>query len=167
MMQKIVIMGVAGCGKTTVGEELARVTGWEYMDGDTLHPQANIVKMSAGIPLTDNDRWPWLEAVGAKLATSPGSTIIGCSALKRAYRDKIRAYAGGPVTFVHLAGSRELISARMKARTGHFMPATLLDSQFATLEPPQEDETAITIDVADTLEASIGKLVTLLKENTR
>jgi gluconokinase len=159
MPPRIVVMGVSGCGKTAVGEALAAATGARFIDGDSLHPLANIAKMSRGEPLDDVDRWPWLGAVGKALATPPGPTIVGCSALKRAYRDSIRAAAGGTVTFVHLAGSRSLIAARMGARAGHFMPLSLLDSQFATLEAPSADEDAITVDIDRPL-ADIVSLVT-------
>jgi gluconokinase len=157
---RIVLMGVSGCGKTAVGHALAAATGARFIDGDSLHPLANIAKMSRGEPLDDDDRWPWLGAVGKVLATPPGPTIVGCSALKRAYRDRIRAAAGGDVAFVHLSGSRSLIAARMGARPDHFMPPSLLDSQFAALEAPTADEDAITIDVdrplADIVSLIIG-----------
>lgn len=145
--RRIVIMGVAGCGKSTIGAALGVRIGAPYRDGDDLHPPENIEKMSRGEPLTDDDRWPWLEAVGRVLATAEGDMIIGCSALKRAYRDLIRREAGGPVLFVHLSGSRELIASRMASRSGHFMPTALLDSQFAALEPPADDEGALTVDL--------------------
>ena len=164
MDPKIVIMGVAGCGKTTIGELLAEKTGWRFIDGDALHPQENIDKMSSGVPLTDDDRWPWLEQVGWALAVNKGATMIGCSALKRAYRDHIREFAGGPVTFLHLMGSRELIGRRMKARSGHFMPTSLLDSQFEALEPPAEAERAVTADIAAPLDEVIAKLITELQK---
>jgi gluconokinase len=164
MKRMIVIMGVAGCGKTTVGERLADATGFAFVDGDRLHPRANIEKMSMGQPLTDEDRWPWLAAVGNTLALSDRSIIIGCSALRRAYRDRIRAYAGGPVTFVYLAGTRELIGRRMRDRKGHFMPPSLLDSQFAALEPPSAAENAIVIDVARQLDENIGLLARTFQE---
>ncbi|MBX3530697.1 MAG: gluconokinase [Rhizobiaceae bacterium] len=140
-------MGVAGSGKSAVGEALAARLGAVYVEGDRLHPPANIAKMSSGVPLTDADRWPWLATVGATLAGVTGTVIVGCSALKRSYRDRIRAEAEGPVTFVHLRGSRELIATRMSARAGHFMPLSLLDSQFAALEPPAPAENAITVDI--------------------
>lgn len=140
---KIVLMGVAGCGKSSVGAALSDLLGIPYIDGDDLHPAANVEKMRAGHPLTDADRWPWLDACAATLAR--GETILGCSALKRAYRDRLRG-AGG-VTFVHLSGPRDLIAARMAQRSGHYMPLSLLDSQFAALEPPQADEAAITISI--------------------
>ena len=146
MSLRVVVMGVSGCGKSSVGEALGALLGIPYFDGDDLHPAENVARMAAGVPLTDADRWPWLDRVAAVLAER-APVIVGCSALKRAYRDRIRAGAGGPVRFVHLAGSRAVIEDRMAARTGHFMPAALLDSQFATLEPPGPDE-ALTLDVA-------------------
>lgn len=155
MAGNIVIMGVAGCGKTTVGEGLSAAMGIPFLDGDTLHPQANIEKMAAGIPLTDDDRWPWLQSIGQTFASSRTPLIIGCSALRRAYRDIIREMASGGVTFVHLSGSRELIAVRMSNRGRHFMPPTLLDSQLATLEPPGNDEHAIEIDIDQPLDTII------------
>lgn len=163
MKRMIIVMGVAGCGKTTVGERLAQATGFQYIDGDQLHPQANIEKMSSGDALTDDDRWPWLEAIGETLAQANGSIIIGCSALKRSYRDVIRNRAGGPVSFLHLSGSRQLIGERMNYRTGHFMPPSLLDSQFAALEPPTADEEAVTIDIARPLDDTIAELARQFK----
>lgn len=139
----VVLMGVAGCGKSSVGAALSTLTGLPYIDGDDLHPPANVAKMAAGQPLTDADRWPWLDACTATLAR--GNIILGCSALKRAYRDRLRG--AGAVTFVHLFGPRDLIAARMAARQGHYMPLSLLDSQFAALEPPSADETALTIPI--------------------
>lgn len=139
-------MGVSGCGKSSVGEALSARLGIPYVDGDDLHTPDAVAKMRDGVPLTDADRWPWLDRVAGVLQDK-APVIIGCSALKRAYRDRIRAGAGGPVTFVHLAGSRELIASRMGARTGHYMPTSLLDSQFAALEPPGPEE-AITVDIA-------------------
>lgn len=150
--QRIVLMGVSGCGKTSVGEALQRLTGLAFIDGDSLHPAANVARMAAGTPLTDEDRWPWLDRVAQVLALQ-APVAIGCSALKRSYRDRLRAGAGGPVTFVHLAGSRDLIAARMAARTGHFMPAALLDSQFAALEPPEGEPGAITVSIDQPTEA--------------
>ena len=141
-------MGVSGCGKSSVGAALAAATGLRYADGDDLHPAENVAKMRRGEALTDADRAPWLALVGAAL--TPG-TIIGCSALKRAYRQVITTTAGAPVLFIHLSGSRDLIAARMQARQGHFMPPALLDSQFATLEPPGPEESALTVDIAQPL----------------
>lgn len=143
-MLRIVIMGVSGCGKSSVGEGLALRLGIPYRDGDDLHPADNVAKMRAGLPLTDEDRWPWLDRV-AQVLRDQAPVIVGCSALKRAYRDRLRQ--AGEVRFLHLTGSRDLIAARMAARKGHYMPTTLLDSQFAALEPPGPDEaTAIPID---------------------
>lgn len=142
-----VVMGVAGCGKTTVGEALAQALGlpW-FIEGDKLHPEANIAKMSAGIPLTDEDRWPWLARIGAALAGGEGK-IATCSALKRIYRERIAEAAGRPVAFVFLDGARTTLEKRMRERKGHFMPASLLDSQLATLERPGGDERALRLDI--------------------
>lgn len=166
MTQRIVIMGVSGCGKSSVGAALSDALGLPYQDGDDLHPAANVAKMRAGEALTDADRWPWLDLVAQELA-SLAPVIVGCSALRRAYRDRIRAGAGGPVLFVHLAGSRKVIAARMAARSGHFMPASLLDSQFAALEPPGPDETAITADIDQPLEQLVAEILHQLKLRAR
>lgn len=163
-MARAVIMGVAGSGKSSVGIALAPRVGAVYMDGDDLHPPSNIQKMSAGVPLDDDDRAPWLLRVGETLHAARGPIIIGCSALKRAYRDLIRSTAGGPVVFLHLAGSRELIASRMAARKGHFMPTSLLDSQFANLQPLSDDETGIVVDIAQPLEAIVDEAATRLNE---
>lgn len=140
-------MGVSGCGKSSVGHELARLMGAAFIDGDDLHPEANIAKMSRGAPLTDADRAPWLAAVGRALGAAEGDAVIACSALKRAYREMIAREAGAPVFFAHLAGSKTLIASRMAMREGHFMPPALLDSQFAALEPPGGDEPAADIPI--------------------
>jgi carbohydrate kinase (thermoresistant glucokinase family) len=155
---RIVVMGVSGCGKSSVGIALADALGARFIDGDDLHPEANKAKMSAGIPLDDSDRWPWLELVSKALAevvveTSGSSftgTVIACSALKRAYRERI--LAGAPNTFfVHLDGSRKILEQRLGARAGHFMPASLLDSQLATLEPLGADESGCVLNVEDSI----------------
>ncbi len=151
-------MGVAGCGKSAVGAALAARIRATYLDGDDLHPPANIAKMSRSEPLTDDDRWPWLTLVGQTLANPDGILILGCSALKRRYRDHIRQEAGAPVTFVHLSGTKALITARMAARAGHFMPESLIDSQFAALEPPGPDENAITVDIEKRIESLINEI---------
>ena len=156
--QRIVIMGVAGCGKSTVGAALSAATGLPYRDGDDLHPQANVARMAGGTPLTDDDRWPWLDLVAAALAAH-APLMIGCSALKRAYRDRIRAGAGAPVTFIHLSGSRAVIAARMAARKDHFMPLALLDSQFAALEPLGADEAHVTVDIDQPLAAIVARIL--------
>ena len=144
-MDRFVIMGVSGCGKSVIGAAFAQAIGARFVDGDDLHPAQNIAKMSASQPLNDADRWPWLALVGEALRKPP--LVIGCSALKRSYRDAIRQSAAADVCFVHLAGDKTVIAKRMQARPGHFMPPALLDSQFAALEPPQADETAITVDI--------------------
>ena len=144
----VVVMGVAGTGKTTIGPLLAARLGVPYAEGDDFHPQANITKMSAGTPLDDEDRWPWLDAIGTWAHERAGrGGVVSCSALKRSYRDRLRAAAPGLV-FVHLTGSRELIEDRMGHRQGHFMPTALLDSQFATLEPLRADEAGVAVDVS-------------------
>lgn len=153
-------MGVSGCGKSSVGEALGVRLGIPYRDGDDLHTAEAVEKMRLGVPLTDADRWPWLDRVAGVLATE-APVIVGCSALRRVYRDRIRAGAGGAVTFVHLAGSREVIARRMAARTGHYMPSSLLDSQFATLEAPGPEE-AITVDIALPLAEVVASLLARL-----
>ena len=142
---RIVLMGVSGCGKTTVGLALAERLGARFVEGDQLHPQTNVAKMAAGIPLTDADRWPWLDAVGAALAGS-APVVASCSALKRSYRDRLRVQAGAPLNVLHLAGDRAALAQRMAERPGHYMPVSLLDSQLATLEPPPADE-ALTLSI--------------------
>ncbi|MCE9664880.1 gluconokinase [Halomonas sp. M5N1S17] len=156
-------MGVSGCGKTSVGAALALSLGGIYIDGDDLHPAANVAKMSRGQPLTDDDRWPWLSVVGERLRTASDATLIGCSALKRSYRDHITRVAQAPVLFLHLDGSPELIAERMAARSGHFMPPALLQSQFEALEPPAVDEFAVTISIGQPLERIVREITTLLE----
>ncbi len=145
MTGRIVVMGVSGCGKSRIGGDLARRIGARFIDGDDLHPVANVEKMRRGDPLDDADRAPWLDAVGRAVAT-PG-TVIACSALKRIYRDRIRALAAAPVVFVYLRGRRDTLLGRMSDRPGHFMPPSLLDSQLATLEPPGADEPHLVADI--------------------
>jgi carbohydrate kinase (thermoresistant glucokinase family) len=141
----LVVMGVSGSGKSTVAAMVADQLGWDFAEGDAMHPQANVDKMHAGTPLTDEDRWPWLDVIAAWIRGhlddgTPG--VVTCSALKRSYRDVLRAPG---VVFVHVAGSGALIEDRMSQRSGHFMPTSLLASQLATLEPPQDDEVHITV----------------------
>lgn len=148
----IVVMGVAGTGKTTIGPLVAARLGVPYAEGDDFHPAANVAKMSAGIPLDDADRWPWLDAIGAWAHGRAGrGGVVSSSALKRSYRDRLRAAAPGLV-FLHLTGDRTLIERRMAERRGHFMPAALLDSQFATLQPLGADEAGVAVDVSGTPE---------------
>ena len=147
------LMGVSGCGKTAVGERFAEILGGDFVDSDKLHPPENIAKMSAKIPLTDEDRWPWMKRIRRDVidATPPGHiTVLACSALKRAYRTLLMD--GVPdIRLIHLRGSFELIAGRLAERKGHFMPADLLRSQFATLEEPSADE-ALIIDIGGTVE---------------
>jgi carbohydrate kinase (thermoresistant glucokinase family) len=155
----IVVMGVSSAGKSTVGEALAARMGMRFVDADALHPPRNIAKMSAGIPLTDADRAPWLELVGRELAGAP--IVVACSALKRVYRDRLRRVAP-TVRFVHLHGERHQLMERAARRTDHFMPPSLLDSQLTTLERPQPDEQvwefSIMLSVAEIVEAVARKL---------
>jgi gluconokinase len=144
---RVVIMGVSGCGKSTVGKLLAQALGGVFLDGDELHPEASITKMASGTPLTDEDREPWLRDIGVRLASAEGTVVIACSALKRSYRDLIRS-AARDIVFVHLHGSRELLAQRMAARPGHFMPGSLLDSQLATLEKLSADEHGGCFDIS-------------------
>lgn len=158
----LVVMGVSGTGKTTVAQALAREFNLEFAEGDDLHPQANVDKMSAGIPLNDHDREPWLHTI-AQWMTSEAqqgqNTVVSCSALKKQYRDILRS-AAGRVVFVHLAGEKEIIAERMKHRQGHFMPVSLLDSQYETLEALTDDELGFVVDIAGTKNEVIADAVT-------
>nr|WP_243400057.1 gluconokinase [Arthrobacter glacialis] len=163
--QHIVVMGVSGCGKTTIGALVAHELGLPFMDGDSLHPVENIAKMAAGTPLNDGDRAPWLEIVGAELAGSANGLVVACSALKRSYRDTIRSQAPGAV-FLHLDGTREVLGSRLEGRSGHFMPAALLESQLATLEPLEADERAVVIDISAPVPALVSDAVVRLQQTT-
>lgn len=152
----IIVMGVSGSGKTSIGETLAKAFSLRFLEGDQLHPPANVEKMSKGIPLTDDDRMPWLELIGQQMASALGNgegIIVSCSALKRIYRDRLREAVGGNLFFVYLEGSKELLTDRMGHRTGHFMPTSLLESQLATLEVPSGEVGVVTVDIDDTIEA--------------
>jgi carbohydrate kinase (thermoresistant glucokinase family) len=159
-----VVMGVAGAGKTTVGERLAKRLDWEFAEGDRLHPPENVAKMQSGHPLTDADRAPWLavvaEAIGAWQARSARG-VMTCSALKRQYRRRIIGDRPG-VRLVYLDGSHELIAERLAARRGHFMPASLLDSRFAALEPPGLDENPITVAIGQTVDRIVEQIAAVL-----
>ncbi|WEV64879.1 gluconokinase [Bifidobacterium sp. ESL0732] len=149
MSTHIIVMGVSGCGKTTVAQALADKFGFEMAEGDDFHPKANVDKMSHGIPLNDEDRWPWLKIINQWMRDQDAkgvSTVVSCSALKRAYRDVLRQDLD--VLFIHLVGSEDLIGSRMRQRKGHYMPVSLLPSQFADLEPLQPDETGCEIDIS-------------------
>lgn len=159
----VVVMGVAGTGKTTIGPLLATRLDVPYAEADEFHPEANIAKMSAGTPLTDEDRLPWLDAIGGWARGRVGlGGVVSCSALKRSYRDRLRAAAPG-VVFVHLTGDRALIEDRMSHREGHFMPTALLDSQFATLQPLEPDEVGIAVDVTGSPQEITERALTALK----
>jgi gluconokinase len=165
MTPLLVIMGVTGAGKSTVGTLIASRLGLSFRDADAFHPPANIAKMSGGQPLTDEDRWPWLDAIGAHLAAHRGrGCVVTCSALKRAYRDRLRA-AAPTLRFVHLRGDMALVAARQASRQGHFMPASLVASQYATLEAPAPDEGVIALDVAATPEALADAAIAALQED--
>lgn len=151
-------MGVSGSGKSTVGPALARRLQVPFADADDFHPPANRAKMTAGRALDDGDRDPWLEEVGQWLAAHPEGGVMGCSALKRKYRDQLRRHAPG-LRFVHLAGSHEIIARRQAGRVGHFMPVSLLPSQFAALEPLQPDEPGVALDVGRSVDGIIEELL--------
>ncbi|WP_248145774.1 gluconokinase [Microbacterium aoyamense] len=155
----IVVMGVSGSGKSTVAAALAAALDGVYIDADDLHPAANVAKMAAGVPLTDEDRMPWLRLVGAALAQDHGGVVVvACSALRRSYRDALRNAASG-VFFVHLDLDPAALSTRLAQRTDHFMPASLLASQLATLEPLEPDEEGIVIDAAAPLDPIVLEAV--------
>ncbi len=160
-MLRVLIMGVSGCGKSRVGVELSARLGIPFVEGDELHPAANIAKMSSGMPLTDDDRWPWLDRVAGTLSQR-APVIVSCSALRRVYRDRIRSGAGGPVRIIHLCGSKDTIASRLAARKGHFMPASLLESQFAALEPPDPAE-ALTVDISGSVDALVELIASSLQ----
>ena len=144
----LVIMGVSGSGKTTVGLRLAKICGTDFIDGDDLHSPAARAKMASGTPLTDEDRWPWLDRIGAALvdlADHPSGLIVACSALRRAYRDRLRAPAGEALRFVFLKGDEALMLRRVGGRKGHYMPASLVHSQFETLEDPSGEIDVVTL----------------------
>jgi gluconokinase len=157
-----VMMGVCGSGKSLIGAKLARELGVEFVEGDDLHPPDNVRRMAAGIPLTDDDRHGWLLAIAGRLREARragGGLVISCSALKRRYRDLLRSSGDASVRFVYLAGSRALIVERMANRRGHFMPQSLIDSQFSILEAPAPDERAWVCDISQTPETIVADLV--------
>jgi gluconokinase len=164
-------MGVSGSGKTSIAIKIAEAIGLRFVEGDRLHPTSNVEKMSHGIPLTDEDRMPWLDLIGermkASLAVNEG-IVVSCSALKRIYRDRLRTAAGGNLFFVYLHGSKELLTRRMGEREGHFMPVSLLESQLATLEVPTGEPGVVTVDIDDTIDGiaaaalrDLGKLAAM------
>jgi gluconokinase len=160
----VVVMGVSGSGKSTVGAALAARLGWPFIDADDLHPPENVAKMAAGVPLTDEDRWPWLDRVVAELVrvtAGCGHAVLACSALRQAYRDRLAR--AGDLRFVHLVGDAATIAQRLVARRHRYMPATLLDSQFATLERPKD---AIDIDVRESVPSQVNAIVAALGMRT-
>ena len=165
-MTIVVVMGVSGSGKTTVAKDVAAALDCQFLEGDALHPLANVEKMRGGTPLTDADRLPWLKAIAARIdqwRARGESGVVTCSALKRTYRD-ILIGDRREVTLAYLKGSRALIESRMKARHGHFMPVTLLDSQFATLEEPGSDEQSVIADIGGTPPEIAAQIVRQLRE---
>ena len=159
----VIVMGVSGSGKSTIGHQLAESLGTEFVDGDALHPPANVAKMAAGIPLTDEDRWPWLAAVGRTLADSGArGMVVACSALRRVYRAAILEQAPG-AQFVELDGSPDVLRDRMGARVGHFMPPSLLDSQLALLEPLAPDEPGVRVDIDRPVDAVVAAAASALR----
>jgi gluconokinase len=164
-MTVVVVMGVSGSGKTTIAERLAAVEGWTVLEGDSFHPPANVAKMAAGTPLTDEDRWPWLRAIAAAIDACRArgeSAVVACSALRRVYRD-ILIGDRNDVRLVYLKGSQALIAERLRARKGHFMPAALLDSQFSTLEEPGPEENPIVADAGGTPDAIVRHVTEILR----
>ncbi len=160
----LIVMGVSGAGKTTIGETLAARLGWPYEDADTFHPASNVAKMSAGQPLTDEDRLPWLKAIATEIdrACSAGEhVVIGCSALKRAYRD-VLTQGRTDVRLIYLDGTQSLIADRLSHRKGHFMPPGLLISQFAALEPPTPDERPVTVSIDAEVELIVDRIISQL-----
>jgi gluconokinase len=163
MSGAVVVMGVSGCGKSTLGLALAEALDWRFVEGDSLHPPANIAKMAAGIPLEDADRWPFLANVAhAIVAERPFGVVISCSALKRSYRDFLRARAG-ETTFLLPVLDRDRLIARLTLRPHHFMPASLLESQLATLESPTSDEAAILVDGSADTAAQVMRAIAALE----
>jgi gluconokinase len=161
----LVVMGVSGSGKSTIADRLAARLGWRYEDGDRFHPPANVAKMSAGQPLTDEDRWPWLQAIADeidRLAAADQRAVVACSALKRSYRS-ILVHGRDDVRIVFLNGTQDLIAGRLAARKGHFMPPGLLASQFKTLEPPQPSERPIKVSIDAPVEAIVDDIINQLK----
>ena len=160
------MMGVSGSGKTTIARGVAEREGWRLLEGDAFHPPSNVAKMHAGTPLTDEDRWPWLRAIAHEIDAMRArgeQGVVACSALKRSYRD-ILIGDRTDVVLVYLQGSKALIAERIASRKGHFMPAALLDSQFATLEEPGPDEHPIVVSIGASPEAIVDAVVDRLRE---
>ncbi|MGW6779583.1 gluconokinase [Brucella pseudogrignonensis] len=159
----IIVMGVSGSGKSTVGEKLAEALNLPFLEGDSLHPKSNVDKMASGIPLQDEDRWPWLDKIGERMATAEQGLIVSCSSLKKSYRERLRAAVGGQLAFVFLDGSFEVLHEHMGHRTGHFMPVTMLESQLATLESPVGEPLVFRADVVDPIEKIVAESLEWLR----
>ncbi|MES2032137.1 MAG: gluconokinase [Pseudomonadota bacterium] len=156
----LVVMGVSSSGKSSIGKALADRLGWHFADGDDFHPPANVEKQRAGQPLTDEDRWPWLQSIADEIdrvTADGGRLVVACSALKRVYRDLL-LHGRHDIRIVYLDGARELIAKRMAARKNHFMPPSLLDSQFRTLEVPGPDERPITVSIDDNIDGIVNAI---------
>jgi carbohydrate kinase (thermoresistant glucokinase family) len=165
---RVVVMGVSGCGKSTLGRALAARLGVHYVEGDELHPAENVARMAAGVPLTDADRHGWLQQVASQLANATAQSrgvVVACSALKRSYRDLLRD-AAPDTRFVHLHGDRALLQQRLAARQGHYMPVSLLQSQLDTLQAPQPDEQALSLDIATAIEPLTEQALAWLQRST-
>ena len=164
--RRLIVMGVTGCGKTTVGALLAGRLGARFLDGDDYHPKANVEKMASGTPLTDEDRWPWLDRLGQVMneaVAESGRAVLACSALRRVYRERLTEGSEAAPLFIHLTGPRELIHSRMAARRDHYMPTALLDSQIATLEDLAPVENAMTIQINDTADQIVERILQTLR----
>ena len=166
-MLRIIVMGVSGSGKSTIGEKLADALDLPFLEGDSLHPKANIEKMSSGIPLQDEDRWPWLDEIGARLAAAKDGIVISCSALRKTYRDRLRTACDGPLLFVFLDGSFEVLHEHMGHRSGHFMPVAMLESQLATLESPVGEPLVFRADIADPVEDIVARSLDWIRSDQR
>jgi gluconokinase len=163
----LVVMGVSGSGKSTIADKLAERLSWTFEDGDRFHPASNVAKMSAGVPLTDQDRWPWLQAIADEIdrvCKDGQHAVIACSALKRAYRD-ILVHGRNDVRIIYLSGTQQLIASRLALRKGHFMPPGLLASQFKTLEPPDQSEHPVTVSIDASVDAIVDDIVRQLGPN--
>jgi gluconokinase len=163
----LVVMGVSGSGKSTIGDRLAERLGWKYEDGDKFHPASNVAKMSAGQPLTDEDRWPWLRAIADeidRICKAGEHVVIASSALKRAYRD-ILVHGQPDIRIIYLKGPQDLIASRLALRKNHFMPPGLLESQFGTLEPPDPSENPVTVSIDDSVETIVDDILRQLGLN--